>query len=94
MVRSFRIAIGIRAMNDRCIILATDFKPLYDHLFSQSSPTLDDRRTAIDIIIIRDSVKRLQASPRWLPTDRMLADAMTNESPDAFDLKSASRLHS
>ena len=72
--------------NDRCIILATDCKSLYDHLFSQSAPTLDDRRTAIDIIIIRDSIKRLQASLRWLPTDRMLADAMTKESPDAFDL--------
>lgn len=55
---------------------------------------LDDCRTAIDIITIRDSIRRLQASLRlrWLPTDRMLADAMTTESPDAFDI--ASCLHS
>ena len=70
----------------RPVILATDCKSLYDHLSSQSSPGLDDRRTSIDIIIIRDSINRLQASLRWLPTDRMLADALTKESPEAFDL--------
>ena len=71
---------------ERVVILATDCKSLYDHLSSQSAPTLDDRRTAIDIIIIRDSINRLKASLRWLPTNRMLADALTKESPEAFDL--------
>ena len=71
---------------DRLVLLATDCKSLFDHLSSQSSPTLDDRRTAIDIIIIRDSINRLEASLRWLPTNRMLADALTKESPEAFDL--------
>ena len=72
--------------HERVVILATDCKSLYDHLSSQSAPTLDDRRTAIDIIIIRDSINRLKASLRWLPTNRMLADALTKESPEAFDL--------
>ena len=72
--------------NPRTISLATDCKSLYDHLLSQSSPALDDRRTSGDIIIIRDSISRLSASLRWLPTDRMLADALTKESPEAFDL--------
>ena len=70
----------------RKVIVITDCKSLFDHLISKSSPTLDDRRTAIDIIILRDSVSRLQAHVRWIPTDRMLADALTKESPDAFDL--------
>ena len=68
------------------MLVATDCKSLYDHLMSQSSPTLDDRRTAIDIIIIRDCISRLGVSLRWLPTDRMLADSLTKESPEAFDL--------
>ena len=70
----------------RTVLVATDCKSLYDHLMSQSSPTLEDRRTAIDIIIIRDCISRLGISLRWLPTDRMLADSLTKESPEAFDL--------
>ena len=73
-------------VNPRMVIIGTDCKSLYDHLGSPSSPTFDDRRTAIDIIILRDSISRLQASLRWLPTNRMLADALTKESPEAFDL--------
>ena len=70
----------------RTVLVATDCKSLFDHLMSQSSPTLDDRRTAIDIIIIRDCISRLGISLRWLPTDRMLADSLTKESPEALDL--------
>ena len=72
--------------NPRPVLIGTDCKSLYDHLHSPSSPTLEDRRTAIDIIILRDSIIRLGASLRWLPTNRMLADALTKESPEAFDL--------
>ena len=70
----------------RQVILLTDCKSLYDHLMSPSTPALDDRRTSIDIIIIKDSIKRLEATLRWIPTDRMLADAMTKENPEALDL--------
>lgn len=73
-------------LGNRLILLVTDCKSLYDHLLSQSSPTLDDRRTSIDIIILRESITRLKAQVRWIPTDRMLADALTKESPEAFDL--------
>ena len=67
-------------------MLVTDCKSLFDHLKSPSAPSLDDRRTSIDIIIIREGVRRMCASVRWLPTDRMLADSMTKESADALDL--------
>lgn len=67
-------------------ILATDCKSLYDHVRAPSAPSLDDRRTAIDIIIIREAIQRMGASLRWLPTDRMLADGMTKEAADALDL--------
>lgn len=60
-------------------ILATDcIKSLFDHLISPSSPTaVEDRRTSIDIVIIRESLKLTQASVRWLPTDRMIAHGLT-----------------
>ena len=67
-------------------MLVSDCKSLFDHLKSPSAPSLDDRRTSIDIIIIRESIRRMSASIRWLPTDRMLADSMTKESADALDL--------
>ena len=73
------------SLGNRLTMLVTDCKSLYDHLSSQSSPTLDDRRTAIDIVILRDSIRRMQATLR-IPTNRMLADALTKESPEAFDL--------
>ena len=66
--------------------LVTDCKSLFDHLKSPSAPSLDDRRTSIDIVIIRESVRRMSASVRWIPTDRMLADGMTKEAADALDL--------
>ena len=72
--------------SNRLAMVATDCKSLYDHLRSQSSPTLDDRRTSLDIIIIRESLQRTHAALRWLPTDRMIADGLTKESPEALDL--------
>ena len=75
-----------QATSQRLVIVVTDCKSLYDHIRSPSSPTLEDKRTSIDIIILRDSLGRMCASLRWIPTDRMLADAMTKESADATDL--------
>ena len=67
-------------------MLLTDCKSLFDHLQSKSAPTLDDKRTALDIVIIRESIRKMKASLRWLPTDRMLADSLTKESAEAVDL--------
>ena len=68
-----------------CIRIA-DCKSLFDDLKSPSAPSLDDRRTSIDIVIIRESAGRMKASIRWIPTDRMLAGGVTKESADALDL--------
>ena len=68
-------------------ILTTDCKSLYDHLISPSSPTaVEDRRTSIDIVIIRESMKTTQAHIRWIPTNRMLADGLTKDKIDPIDL--------
>ena len=68
-------------------IFATDCKSLYDHLVSPSSPTaVDDRRTSIDIVIIRESIKLTHAQVRWLPTNRMIADGLTKDKADPIYL--------
>ena len=68
-------------------ILVTDCKSLYDHLHSPSSPTsIEDRRTSIDVVIIRESCRVTQAFVRWVPTNRMLADAFTKDLGDPIDL--------
>ena len=68
-------------------IAVTDCKSLYDHLVSVSAPTaVDDRRTSIDIVIIRQSLQRTKASIRWVPTNRMLADSLTKDAGDPTDL--------
>ena len=74
-------------LHERPPILTTDCKSLYDHLISPSSPTaVDDRRTSIDIVIIRESIKATKSSIRWIPTNRMLADALTKDKMDPIDL--------
>ena len=74
-------------LSRRPTILATDCKSLYDHLISPSSPTaVEDRRTSIDIVIIRESIKMLSAQVRWLPTNRMIADGLTKDKMDPADL--------
>lgn len=68
-------------------IVVTDCKSLYDHLHSPSSPTaVNDRRTSIDIVIIRESCRFMNAHIRWVPTNRMLADGLTKNEGDPIDL--------
>ena len=68
-------------------LIVTDCKSLYDHLTSPSAPTaVEDRRTSIDITIIRESIKATQAFVRWVPTNRMLADGLTKDLGDPMDL--------
>eukprot|EP00435_Cladocopium_sp_Y103_P029371 s1599_g7.t1 len=68
-------------------VVVTDCKSLFDHLISVSSPTsVEDRRTSIDVVILRQSLQRLAASIRWVPTDRMIADSLTKDAGDPTDL--------
>ena len=76
----FNVREGRSLLAKRPPIFATDCKSLYDHLVSPSSPTaVDDRRTSIDIVIIRESIKLTGAQVRWLPTNRMIADGLTKD---------------
>ena len=65
----------------------TDCRSLYDHLTSLGSGgVLDDKRTAIDIAIIRQSIQRTKLEPRWCPTTYMAADALTKDRAEPIDL--------
>ena len=65
----------------------TDCRSLYDHLISLGSGgTLDDKRTAIDIAIIRQSIQRCGLEPRWVPTGHMVADGLTKDKAEPRDL--------
>ena len=66
---------------------AVDCKSLHDHATAPTSPGgADDKRCAIDVLIIRESLGRLKCTLRWTPGDRMLADALTKNSADPADL--------
>ena len=83
--RTFLQSMWATACRRTCLVV-TDCKSLFDHVQSQSSPTLDDRRTALDIVILRESLSKTLGSLRWVPTHFMLADSLTKENADAFDL--------
>ena len=76
-----------KVLSRRSPIFATDCKSLFDHLISPSAPTsIEDRRTSIDVVIIRESLKATNGTVRWLPTDRMIADGLTKDKADPVDL--------
>ena len=54
-----------------------DAKSLYDHLRTETSGGANDRRTAIDIQIIRASMDAQGAMVRWVDHSGMYLDAMT-----------------
>ena len=75
------------ALRCRAPTAVVDCKSLYDHATAPTSPGgTDDKRCAIDVLIIRESLGRLKCTLRWTPGDRMLADALTKNSADPADL--------
>ena len=75
------------ALRCRAPTAVVDCKSLYDHATAPTSPGgTDDKRCAIDVLIIRESSGRLKCTLRFTPGDRMLADALTKNSADPADL--------
>ena len=76
-----------QVLSRRSPIGISDCRSLYDHLTSLSGGgTLDDKITAIDIAIIRQSIRRTNLEPRWCPTGHMVADALTKDKAEPADL--------
>ena len=59
------------------LLCICDAKSLYDHLRNETSGTTSDRRTAIEIQIIRSSLDAQGGQVRWVDHSGMYADAMT-----------------
>lgn len=65
----------------------TACRSLYDHLVSVGSGgPLDDKRTAIDVSIIQQSIQRTSLEPRWVATTHMAADGLTKDKGEPLDL--------
>ena len=73
-------------MQERLPVCVTDCKSLYDHLSAVGSPsTLHDKRSAIDVLIIRESMKKTGCVIRWAPTELQLADGLTKDKGEAVE---------
>ena len=58
------------------IIAVTDNKPLYDHIHADHG-ICQDKRLAIEILLLRRDVRRYNVTLRWIDTAQMLVDCMT-----------------
>ena len=57
----------------------TDAKSLYDAITKESIGSRQDRRTAVEIAIILDALRRSGSTVRWTPHPRMIADVLTKD---------------
>ena len=61
------------------IIAVTDNKPLYDHINGDHG-ICQDKRLAIEVLILRRDVQQFGVKLRWVDTKQMLVDCMTKTS--------------
>ena len=66
--------------------LATDCKSLYE-LCKNDGKLPEDRRVALDLLDVRDGLEEYGDEYRWIPTEHMLADALTKRMPPDLLLK-------
>ena len=57
--------------------LGTDCKSLYDVCTKQGSMP-EERRVALDLLDVRESIQEMGDLIRWIQTDHMLVDCLTN----------------
>ena len=60
-----------------CVV---DAKSLFDHLVKETVGCTDDKRTAIEMQVIRQSMQETGAVIRWVPHPRMFMDCLTKRS--------------
>ena len=73
-------------MQERPPVCVTDCKSLYDHLSAVGSPsTLQDKRSSIDVLSIRESLKKTGCVMLWTPTGLQVADGLTKDEGEAVE---------
>ena len=60
--------------------LGTDCKSLYD-VCTKNGSMPEERRVALDLMDVRESIEEMGDQIRWIPTDHMLVDCMTKTMP-------------
>ena len=67
-------------------IAVTDSKSLYDTVTKcrNTSAHIDDKRTAIDLTILKDDLMRTNGQVRWVCGTNMLSDPLTKKMPPGF----------
>ena len=73
------------------LISVTDSKGNYDHLHNETIGTSEDRRSAIDLAIIRKDLSRPQMFLRWVDGKAQVADALTKLHGDGDLLRAVCR---
>ena len=64
----------------------TDCRSLYGHLLAVGSPTtLQDKKSAVDVLIIRESLKKTGCAIRRAPTGLQLADGLSKDKGEAVE---------
>ena len=67
-------------------LAVTDCKSVYDHVTGDGSAgTVSEKRTAIDLVIIRESLVDSGTTLRWASTSLQLADGLTKDSSEPMD---------
>lgn len=57
--------------------MAVDNKPIYDHCIGDGV-VVRDKRTAIDMLIVRRDLRESNTSLRWVDSRQMIVDMLTN----------------
>lgn len=72
-----------------CVV---DAKSLFDHLVKETLGCTDDKRTAIEMQMIRQSMMETGAEIRWVPHPQMFMDCLTKRcgNRDPLTLRSVS----
>ena len=58
-----------------------DAKAVFDALQKEAAGSKQDRRAAIDLAIIQESINKAGAQMKWIPHNKMLADPLTKVDP-------------
>ena len=67
-------------------IAVTDSKSLYDtiHRCCNTSSHIEDKRTAIDVTILKRDFKETQGQVRWIAGSRMISDSLTKKMGSSY----------
>ena len=84
--RSFDLRGAPAVMQKRLPVCVTAGRSLCDHLLAVGSPTtLQDKRSAVDVLIIRELLKKTGCVIRLAPTGLQLADGLTKDKGKAVE---------